>query len=348
MTDKQLLFLADPPAALNPRGDSSLALSQSALEMGYRVTWATPSSLSLAKDSVVVRGQWTLESFEPHQDNPSEKSLAAPWRPVWHPVWHPDGKLYDIEAFDAVWVRKDPPFDRHYLDFCWLLALAFPQATPEGPRRCINSPHGLLTFHEKSLQFAAVQAGILHPTEVLPALVTTDRELLRSTINSWESQGLGDGFVIKPWLGFGGRDVARLPDQDSLVQAWEERQPSGLSIVQPFDPEVFVSGDVRVITAGQNIVGAFQRRPQQGRIESNLAQGGTAHHVELSSRQMDMLQRLISFLYGHGIVFSGVDMIGNRINEVNITSPTGLRSLQALGNQDAPLQALKACLEILR
>ena len=349
MAQKRLLFLADPPEHLKPAGDTSLALAQAALEGGYSVDWAAPSAVTLRGDTVCARPQWRLEGFEDRTNSAGLKVKEPLWSQEQATNWLP------LEDYRLTFVRKDPPFDHAYLDFCWLLALAFPnhdavrrfsqtRVTDATAVECINAPSGLLSFHEKTLQFAALACGALTPAEVMPAAVTHDETMLSGLLADWDLGEGEHGYIIKPWLGFGGRGVVKVKDSTAALVEWRERSREGLCIVQPFDPEVLRSGDLRILTAGQGIVGCFLRKPAPGRIESNLAQGGSAHRHELTERQRNTVNKLIPFLREHGIFFAGIDMIGERINEVNITSPTGLRNLQSLGDLTAPQRAFEALL----
>ncbi len=333
---KTILFVADPPAALNPRGDSSLALAEAALVCGYQVHWATPQEISLHGHHVEISPVAELKGLE-------ESLPRSPDAPVWDfSVQHQNRTL---DHYAATFIRKDPPFDIEYTSFCWMLGLAF--SRPEGaPTRCYNTPQSLLSYHEKTVQFAALEAGVLQVADVIPAVVTRKAALVKSSLQQWQRQGFQEGFVIKPWLGYGGRGVHFAADTDAAFEIWVAENQNALQIVQPFDPLVHASGDVRVILAREKIIGCFARKPLAGKIASNLAQGGTAHPYELSDHQQRLMKRVAKFLVSKGIVFAGVDLIGDRINEINITSPTGLRSIQALGSPQAHLDAFCTILEI--
>jgi len=333
---KTVLFVADPPAALNPRGDSTLALAEAALVLGYQVHWTTPQQISLHGHHVEISPVAALKGLE-------EALPRSPHSPVWDfSVQHENRTL---DQYSAIFIRKDPPFDSEYMSFCWMLALAF--SRPEGtPIRCYNTPQSLLSYHEKTVQFAALEAGVIGTADVIPAVVTRKTDLVKSSLQHWHSQGFHEGFVIKPWLGYGGRGVHFAADSDAAFEIWVAENQNALQIVQPFDPLVHSTGDVRVILAREKIIGCFARKPLAGKIASNLAQGGTAHAYELSDHQQQLMKRVAKFLVSKGIVFAGVDLIGDRINEINITSPTGLRSIQALGNPQAHLDAFGTILEI--
>lgn len=333
---KTILFVADLPAALNPRGDSSLALAEAALRCNYEVHWTTPQEISLHGHHVEISPVAALTGLE-------ESLPRSPHSPLWDfSVQH---ESWPLDHYAATFIRKDPPFDTEYTSFCWMLGLAF--SRPEGmPIRCYNTPQSLLSYHEKTVQFAALEAGVLQTEDIIPAVVTQKSEIVKKSLQKWHSVGFHDGFVIKPWLGYGGRGVHFAADTDAAFEIWVAENQNALQIVQPFDPRVHVSGDVRVILAREKIIGCFARKPLAGKIASNLAQGGTAHPYVLSDHQQQLMERIAKFLVSKGIVFAGVDLIGDRINEINITSPTGLRSIQTLGNPQAHLDAFRTILEI--
>jgi glutathione synthase len=341
-----ILFIADEPAALNPTGDTSLALAEAALDAGFQVEWALPLGLALRGSQVVCQVEAQLAGFDKKQGEDSQTSTAPRWLGATSPP-----RPRPIADYAAVFVRKDPPFDAAFTNFCWLLALAFPGTQGcldrNGQRmRCINSPAGLLTFHEKTVQFAALTAGAIRECDVLPALVTGDERLVEQSLELWNEGDGKVGYVIKPWLGYGGRGVTFARDSQTATQAWRDMSKSGLAILQPFDPRVRITGDIRIIVAGGIIVGSFARLPQADKVASNLAQGGTAQPYELTHSQRTMILNLLPFLQANGIGFAGIDMIGDRINEINITSPTGLRTLQALGDREAPSRAFAALMAI--
>lgn len=316
----RILFVADPPEALNPAGDTSLALAAGALELGHSVTWSTPQHVS-------------LQGFRPGVDGcvMLEECTDTPLGP--QPIWSaPQAELQALRSFDTVFIRKDPPFDQAYTSFCWLLQL-------EDKARYVNPPASLLSLHEKTVQFSALSAGVLGEHEVIPAVVSRSLAAVSAVLDSWLSQGHQHGFILKPWLGYGGRGVHFCATAEETLDVYEAENQSGLVMVQPFEPAVLTAGDVRVIIARDRILGCFARKPAAGKVASNLAQGGSAHPHTLTHAQRSTIERVIPFLLNNGILFSGLDMIGDRINEINITSPTGLRTLQNMGQPDVHRKA---------
>jgi glutathione synthase len=224
-----------------------------------------------------------------------------------------------LRDFKAVWIRKDPPFDVSYLTLCWLLALE------EKHVAFFNRPSSLLRLHEKLIPFEAVAAGALKPAELVPTHIGDS-----ATARRFLEKGDYDPAVRKPFLGFGGSDVKKFSwkNGDSLPKAGE------MELTQPFLPEIATAGDRRVFFIGGKLAGDFVRRPKAGEIVSNIARGGSAHLVKMTARQKATADRLGRFLKKQGVVFAGADMIGNHVSEVNITSPTGIRTYVQAGGID--------------
>lgn len=308
----RLLFVGDPIKSLNPVSDTSLALADGALDLGHSVYWSTPEQIGLLGFRTVSEACYKLEHFSetPHGREPH-----------WSELRHGTQELH---TFDAVFIRKDPPFDQAYTSLCWMLQL-------EPNTHFINPPGALLSFHEKTLQFAALASGILSEDEVMPAVVSRSATVVSEALRSWASAGDQHGFIIKPWLGYGGRGVRFCKTVEDALSVYAEESKNALVIVEPYEPAIITTGDVRVIIARDRVLGCFARRPSAGKIASNLAQGGTAHPHTLNRSQLKTIEKLIPFLLKSGILFSGLDMIGDRITEINITSPTGLRMIQSMG-----------------
>lgn len=302
------LFIADPMDQLNPRGDSTLAIARQAIARGDEVAWADGTAVYFARNHVGVK-------FHNAAGVEAKGSLAL-------------GELKDspLADFDVVWIRTDPPFDMDYHRFCWLLAFE------ENRVRIVNAPSALLRYHEKILPIEAFYQGYLKEEDVIETYIDASDKAARD----WE----GSDVVAKPFLGFGGRDIERhsLPEGREQVVRYR-------GIVQPFMKEIHETGDRRILYAGGRIFGHFSRFPAEGGFVSNLAQGGEARAGELNAREKGALDRLGKFLRARGIVFAGADLIGDKISEVNITSPTGLMQLEALRGESGAETLIQAALD---
>lgn len=298
----KLLFVADPVEKLNVAGDSSLALLRSALKRGHEVHWAVGEDVEFVGDSVAVWAQRVLECAE---DAPPRLEGR---------------KFHPITAMKAVFIRKDPPFDAGYVKLCWLLALA------EKKVWMLNPPSVLLRYHEKLVPLEARAQGFLEKDDVIPTHigdVTRAQELMaRLQVAK---------VVTKPFLGFGGGNIEL--HEAAEFQALKAGNTKDF-LAQPFREEVLKFGDRRVFFLEGELLAHFVRRPKAGGFIANLAQGGTAVSEPLTTREKEVIERLGRFLKSAGILLAGADLMGPLVSEVNITSPTGLRSLHQLDGKD--------------
>lgn len=215
-----------------------------------------------------------------------------------------------LNAYDAVWIRKDPPFDTNYLALCWLLALE------EKNVPILNTPSALLRYHEKLIPMEAVEANFLDQSEVIPTFLPMGRRFPVP-----ENFPKGE-CVTKPFFGHAGREVKRIP---------EPQTPEPQYFLQPLQKEVTRMGDRRVLFLDGEVIGSFVRMPPEGEIKSNIASGGTGILRDMNKKEAALAGRLGAFLKERNIIFAGADMMAEKISEVNITSPTGLETLSGLG-----------------
>ncbi len=287
------LIIGDPIKNLKAETDSSLAMAREALNRTHEVFWATDEDLFLWNGRVNVRA----EKFTGCR----EKSL-----PTTEMVKEPIA----VNEFDAVFIRKDPPFNDRYLSLCWLLALE------EKNVPMLNPPSKLVRYHEKLLPLEAVEAGYLRETDIIPTFLPTGKRL-----NVPKEFPRGEA-VTKPWAGFGGKDVKRLPSPQTPEPWW---------FLQPLQSEIWQKGDRRVFILDGEVLGSFVRLPPEGEVKANIASGGRGVLREMTREEADLAERTAGFLKEIGIVFAGVDMLAGKISEVNITSPTGFETYHAIG-----------------
>lgn len=288
------LIIGDPIAKLKSQTDTSLALVREALAREHEVHWAEIEDLVFWDGRVRVRTQ-KLTACAPDSLPRSEQGHAEP---------------AEINTFDGVWIRKDPPFDQNYMSLCWLLALE------EENVPMINKPSLLLRYHEKMLPYEAVERGFLSKEEVIPTFLPLGA---RFKVPAEFPKGEA---VTKPWLGHGGQGVSRLEKAQSVAPQ---------TILQPLQKAVERHGDRRIFVLDGVVIGSFVRMPATGSIVSNLAAGGTGVAKEMNPREKALAEKAAGFLKEIGITFAGLDMIDEQISEINITSPTGFRTLHSLG-----------------
>lgn len=288
------LIIGDPLNKLNPKSDTSLAMAREALVRQHEVHWAQIDDLLFWEGRVHVRTQKIINCTEgglPH----TEQGFVDP---------------ESINSFDGIWIRKDPPFDQNYLSLCWMLALE------EDNVPMLNKPSLLLRYHEKMLPFEAVERGHLTHNEIIPTFLPFgNRFRIPQSFPRGEC-------VSKPWFGHGGSGVQRHPEAQSV-------QP--FRLLQPLQSAVQKTGDRRIFVLDGTVIGSFVRMPQSGSIISNLAAGGTAIQREMNPKEKALAEKTANFLKEIGIVFAGLDMIDEKISEINITSPTGFVAYHGLG-----------------
>ncbi|MBI1340652.1 glutathione synthase [bacterium] len=224
----------------------------------------------------------------------------------------------DLRAdVDVVLMRQDPPFDMAYLTAAHLLSFLVADTL------VVNDPLGVGSSPEKVFP-------LMFPDLQPPTLVSRDPEAFH------EFRRRHSEIVIKPLYGHGGAGVLRVKPDDGNFPAFLElfsgagREPF---IGQAFLPAI-AEGDKRIILVDGDPVGAINRRPQQGGIRSNMAVGGAAEATELSAAEIEICRRIAPELKRRGLLFVGIDVIGGRMTEINVTSPTGARAIKRLTGAD--------------
>lgn len=287
------LIIGDSIRSLKPKTDTSLGMAREALLRMHTVHWATSEDLFLWDGRVHAR-----------VDN--IKGCAEGSLPATETISEPA----PLNSYDGVWIRKDPPFDVSYLSLCWLLALE------ENNVPMMNKPSLLLRYHEKMLPWEALERGFIRKEEVIPSFLPTGK---RFKVPADFPRG---ECVTKPWLGHGGKDVQAIPAPHT---------PEPYQFLQPLQKDIYRTGDRRIWFLDGDVIGSFTRIPQPGEIKSNIASGGKGIMREMSKKERELADRVGAFLKDIGIAFAGVDMLAEKISEINITSPTGLLTYHDLG-----------------
>ena len=215
-------------------------------------------------------------------------------------------------------LRQDPPFDMNYIDSTFFLEAVHPRTlVVNDPVAVRNAPRSCSSPSSPGLQ--------------PPTLITSDREAIADF-----RKRHGD-VVLKPLNGRGGSGVTRHladdPNLEALLEIHAElsREPV---ILQKFLPSV-TRGDKRILLIDGEAVGAINRVPQKGQIRSNLAVGGRAEAVDLTARDQEICATIGPELKRRGLLFVGIDVIGEYLTEINVTSPTGAVALKAFTGIDA-------------
>jgi glutathione synthase len=303
----RLVFVMDPPARVNPDSDTSFALMLEAQARGARVDHCLPQDLVLrsGKLSASVR----------------RATLA---RDVPVPLALGEAEDVDLEQVDAIFVRKDPPFDPAYLWTTLLLEAV------RGKTLVVNDPRGLRDANEKLYT--------CNFPELMPeTLVASARDRIRSFVHD-----VGGRAVIKPLDGAGGEGVMALSENDPNFRAIVDlvtANGSRVAMVQRFLPE-YTLGDKRILLVDGEPIGAVLRVPRKDDIASNLRMGGSAHASDVDAADRRIIDALAPRLVRDGLHFVGIDVIGGYLTEVNVTSPTGIQQMSRLNGENVPGRVL--------
>ncbi|THH35245.1 glutathione synthase [Aliishimia ponticola] len=290
----KVAFQMDPIGAVDINADSSFRLAEEAQARGHLLFFYTPDHLAYQEGRITARGHdMTVQRVQ------GDHVTLGPEREV------------DLSDFDVVWLRQDPPFDMHYITTTHLLDRLAPGTL------VVNDPFWVRNYPEKLL--------VLEFPDLTPP-TTIARDL--STIKAFKEKH-GD-VILKPLYGNGGAGVFKLTTDDRNLSSLHElftgfsREPL---IVQKFLPAVS-KGDKRVILVDGAPVGAINRVPAAGETRSNMHVGGRPEKIGLTERDREICDRIGPLLRDKGQVFVGIDVIGDYLTEINVTSPTGIQELE--------------------
>jgi glutathione synthase len=299
---RDVLFLVDPLEQLKPHKDSSVAMMRELARRGYALWACTPRDLTWESGS--VRAAALPITLQP-ASAPGAKDEARAGAPAWYSAQ--PRTLRRLADFAAVLMRKDPPFDAEYLYTTHLLGDA-----ARGGARVFNAPEALRDHNEKLAITEFAQF-------IAPTLVSCDpREILDF------HDAYGD-IVIKPLDGMGGSGVFRISAGDpntNVILETATIEGSRTVMAQRFVPEI-AQGDKRILLiAGRPVPFALARIPRPGESRGNLAAGGTGRAQPLSARDRHIAESLGPVLDERGLLLVGLDVIGDYLTEINVTSPT--------------------------
>lgn len=291
----KLLFILDPLASLKSYKDTSLAIMRAAQARGHTLFVCEQHDWHLQQAIVQVDAQ----SFVFNADG----------------SWHTgDTTTQDPHSFDAVLMRKDPPFDNEYLYSTYLLELAQQQGA-----RIINDPAAIRGWNEK--------LSVARFPQFAPPFIVTSRQ---DKILAFLAEH-GD-IIVKPLDGMGGSGIFRLRQDDPNIYAILEtltRFQQQTIMVQRYIPDI-LKGDKRIlIINGEPLPYALARIPKTGETRGNLAAGGKGVAQPLSPRDREIAETVGHSLKQNGLFLVGLDVIGDYLTEVNVTSPTGMVEIAA-------------------
>ena len=289
----KVAFQMDPMHSINVDGDSSFMLALEAQARGHQLWHYLPDDLSYREGTVSA----LAHPMTVKREKGSHYSFGGP-------------AVIDLADMDVVWMRQDPPFDMAYITSTHLLELVHPDTlVVNNPAEVRNAPEKLFVTKFRDL--------------MPPTLIT------RRVAEVKEFRAKYGEIIVKPLYGNGGAGVFHLKADDSNLSSLLElffegsREPV---MVQKFLPEVR-NGDKRIILIDGEVAGAINRVPAHGEVRSNLVVGGRAEKSSLTEREEEICARLKPELKKRGLIFVGIDVIGDWLTEINVTSPTGLMAM---------------------
>lgn len=286
----RLAFIVDPLDKLKPAKDSSIAMMREAARRGHEIWTIQRQSMSLHGDEVMV----TATRVQPQRSD-------APWYVAL------DTQPRALREFDAALMRQDPPFDFEYITATWMLERAAAAGV-----RVFNHPRAIRDHSEK--------VSICEfPDLITPTLVSRDVAAINAFIDTHAD------CILKPLDGMGGSRIFRVRADDAnrnvIIETLTEDGARTL-MAQRFIPEI-AQGDKRVLLIdGEPVPYCLARIPKEGETRGNLAAGGRGVAQPLSESDLAIARKLGPVLAARGLLLVGLDVIGDRLTEINVTSPT--------------------------
>ena len=290
----------DPIDRINIRGDSTFALLLEAQKRGHTLSYYTPDKLALLGGRVFA----AVQSLQVRDKAGDYFTLGEPRR-------------IELATLDVVLLRQDPPFDLAYITTTHLLERIHPKTL------VVNDPAAVRNAPEKILVTE-------FPDLMPPTLLTRDLAEIKAF------RAAHKDIVMKPLYGHGGGAVFRITQEDlnfgSLFDMFAVTYREAW-VVQKYLPAV-KQGDKRIILVDGEFAGAVNRVPAADDLRSNMVRGGAPAATELTKREQEICKRIGPTFRERGLLFVGIDVIGDYLTEINVTSPTGLRAIKNLGGPD--------------
>ena len=289
----------DPLEKLNLKGDTTFILGLEAIKRGFEVFFYSPSDLIYKNDLVYANAKILNLKLK------NEKEIFS----------YSKGKVLKLSSLDVILMRQDPPFNMSYITATHILEKIASQTL------ILNNP-----FHVRN---APEKIFVTEFSKFMPeTLITRDsNEIIKF-------QKKNKNIIIKPLYGNGGEGVFLIKENDSnfnvilenFLNLYEEQ-----FIIQNYIPEV-KKGDKRIILIDGEVVGAINRIPARNENRSNMHVGGKPTKTSLNKNDKSICEAISSHLRAKGLFFVGIDIIGNYLTEINVTSPTGIREINRLNN----------------
>lgn len=304
-----MLFIVDPLERLGLAGDTSYALMLEAQRRDHEVWTCQIEHLGLEHDDPIAEARLTLV----RQARTAAEAFSVE-----------DQVTIPLEAFDVVLMRKDPPLDVAYLQATWILEQA------RGKTLLVNDPRGLRELNE---HLAVLRFPELTP----PTIVTRSPRRLAQF-----QREQGGAIVVKPVDGYGGLGIFVVKDGDPNTSSiYETSTGAGTrwTVAQKYLPEA-TQGDKRIVLVGGEPVGAVLRVPARNEARGNLHVGGKPVRTTLDDDDRAIIAAVAPTLAEFGQLLVGLDVIGGKLTELNITSPTGIRHIEELEGKNVAADVL--------
>ncbi len=294
----KIAFQMDPIEDVDINADSTFRLAEEAQNRGHDLYVYSPNDLTFNRGKVVAK----VRSINLKRKIGDHVNFGAI-------------ELLELSEFGVIWLRQDPPFDMGYITNTHLLDLVAKETL------IVNNPFWVRNLPEKLL--------VLEFPDLIPdTMISRDLEEIKEFKREFKD------IIIKPLYGNGGAGVFRLKEDDKNLTSLHElffNMSSEPLIAQAFLPDV-KNGDKRIILVDGSPVGAINRVPKAGEIRSNMHVGGKAEPAKLSQRDREICREIGPTLKSKGQVFVGIDIIGDYLTEINVTSPTGIQELERFDN----------------
>jgi glutathione synthase len=291
----------DPIENINVKGDSTFAMMLEARQRGHTLFYYQTKTLALASGILSATGHAVKvrDDFADHYTLGEEERVS-------------------LSDFDVVLMRQDPPFDMGYITATHMLDHIHPTTlVVNHPTEVRNAPEKLFVLKYKEF--------------MPPTLITRDSSELAAFRMEHED------IILKPLYGLGGAGVFRIKGSDqnftSLLEIFSQVYPHQPYIAQKYLPDVR-KGDKRIILVDGKFAGAINRVPAAHESRSNMHVGGKPEPTTITKREREICEAMGPDLKKRGLIFVGIDVIGDYLTEINVTSPTGIREVKRFGGAD--------------
>ena len=309
----RIAFQMDPIENINIEEDTTFRIAEEAQRRAHKLFYFLPQDLTFRETDLVCEG------YEFSVERNLEKHFSL----------GPRMELNLAKDIDILWLRQDPPFDMSYITTTHLLDFL------KHKTLVVNNPFWVRNYPEKIL--------VLNYQDLIPpTIVSRNIGMLKSFKEEYRD------VIVKPLYGNGGAGIFKIgendPNLNSLIELFHNISKEPI-IMQKYLPEV-ISGDKRVILINGDPVGAINRIPSDGEIRSNMHVGGKAVKAELTVRDLEICHRIAPLMKEKGQVLVGLDIIGDMLTEINLTSPTGIQELERF-DQINVAEKIWNCLELM-